>query len=169
MISSLLLFSIFCFAFSNCQVHPVDHDNCTVNSTILHPCYTLQQLIDNEFSSWFSRRLEFLPGKHVITENQTLKASGFNMTLCPFDEQQEVMIECQLNTLIIFQKMVDLKILSLHFTYCTLRFEKRHKFMGITYIHITKSIFENSRQWYAITVLHHTHKRVPYSLNFRPP
>lgn len=104
---------------------------CTVNGTTLNQCYTFEQLVISGIlvSSFHSQQLFFLPGKHVLPENQTLKANDIELALRPWDESQEVLIECHENTDIIFGESVELKISisSLHFTYCTMKFSMEFK------------------------------------------
>ncbi len=78
----ILLFSLCCICNSELQVYIApDRDNCTVNATtVLHPCYTLHQIIEDKIlslSNENSVELLFLTGTHLIPENQILRTSNF--------------------------------------------------------------------------------------------
>ncbi len=128
--------------------HIVTRGTCIVNGAILTPCYTLPQLIDDEIlssSNESSVALVLLPGTHVIPETLTFNGSNlFELVIRPWNEQQEVVIECQVEANLIFQGFAELKLLSLHFSFCILQFLKFKTSV------ITTSIFVSSETDYSV-------------------
>ena len=163
----LYVISFCCIASSQSKTYYItpdleNYDNCTLNGTILSPCYTIHQLIDDEALSSNQQYLVlvFMPGKHVIPENRSLHLS--KLELLPWNKQAEVMIECQFNADLAFN-LRELKIMSLHFSYCSLSF-----FYGSLFglhgasLYIKNSIFEGSQDDYAIKI-----SFLVYKINFK--
>ena len=76
--------------------------SCDVIGRPLIHCYTLYQLIREQilfYSGVNSVTLLFLPGTHVMPDNQTLRASQFGeVFIGPWNEEQETAIECHKHT-----------------------------------------------------------------------
>ena len=85
----LALLRILCIGNVNCGVYYiadslVNQDNCSVNGTALSPCYTLEQLIQDEIlppslprAYNTSAELVLLPGKHVIPAHRNFRVTNF--------------------------------------------------------------------------------------------
>lgn len=129
-----------------------------MNHTTLSPCYTFEQLIHEEV---ISRSLEnhialfLLPGIHLIPENQSLHAYNiYSISFRPWDQQEIVVIECELNTELRFNNVPEFNILSMHFTYCALQFVYTSQNGNeYAYFNIRNSIFEKSEKKYAVTIV----------------
>ena len=94
--------------------------------------------------------LFFCQESHII--NQTLRVSNLSeVDICPWDEQQEVLIECHQDAQLAFQDIIKVKIFSLHFTFCTLQYFNQ-KIDNNRSIYVEKSIFEDSKKNYAVYV-----------------
>ena len=98
-----------------------------MNGTALSPCYTLEQLVQDEIlplspSGVYNTSVELvlLPGIHVIPEHQTFSISNYSeLTVRPLNE--DIKVECEPNVLFIFLDIAELKISSLHFIYCFMK------------------------------------------------
>ncbi len=138
--------------------NPTKYGNCTVNGTVQSPCYSLQQLFGDEIPAPSNESyitLILVSGTHVIPENQTLRATHLSrVVIRPWNEQQLVMVKCKMGTDLVFQSIIELKIASLHFNYCTLQCAyaiTRHGNFEWS-VYIANSIFENSRSDYAFSI-----------------
>ena len=127
----LWVFFNLCYFASSSHVYyvvpyPVNDSDCFGNGTILSPCYTFEQFIEDEVSSTLNVNsvvFYLMSGTHVMPENQTLEIRDLNeLVIRPWNKQEEVMIKCQLNAALIFRDVSSVKILSMHFTHCTLQF-----------------------------------------------
>ena len=158
----LVLLSLCCFTSSKARVYYIiasNYGSCiTVNGTTLSPCYTLHQLINDEVLSSTNESsvaLLFLPGTHLISEHQTLSTSNLsNVIIHPWDEEEEVSVECQLGAGLSFQNINNLKILFMRFTFCSLEFVKTQEIINGNIecsFNIDKCIFEGSKN-YAIII-----------------
>ena len=151
----IFLVSLCFIAGSQCDDYyitpnPVDRENCTVNGTTLAPCYTLQQIIDQDILTASSINLYLLSGTHVIPKNQTLTAkNSIQLVIQPWKEQKDVAIECQLGAYLYLDHALYLKLLSLHFMSCTILCESEIFVMSVF---IENSIFENSVKDYAVVI-----------------
>ena len=139
--------SLCCLVSSAHQVYyitptlPDPQGSCHVNDTTLHPCYTLQQLNGVLSSSNGSVEVLLLPGTHFIPEKDTLNISNFSeVVMRPWKEELEMVIECYSN--ILFQNIIELKILSLHFSSCWLRHGYEINSKTERSVNITKTVFE---------------------------
>ena len=161
----LVLLSIYCIGNVNCGVYYiadslVNQDNCSVNGTGLSPCYTLQQLIQDEIlpsSSHMSNtsvELVLLPGAHVIPEHRTFSVSNYSKLSIHslYEKQGEVMIKCESNVSLLFQDITNMKMSSLHFTYCAIQwfYSNNNSYCRVK---ITSSSFEKTKQEYALVVI----------------
>ena len=153
---SLLVFaSLCCLVSSAPQVYyvtptkPDPPGSCHVNDTTLRPCYTLQQLNGVLSSSNGSVEVLLLPGNHLIRKKETLKVFNFNeVVICPWKEELEMIIECkrdyEYTPNIWFQNIIELKMLSLHFSSCQLKYGYEMNSKTERSVNITKSVFEKS-------------------------
>ena len=124
---------------------PDPQGRCIENGTTLRPCYTLQQLNGVLSSSNGSVEVLLLPGTHLIPENETLTISNFSeVVICPWKEELEMVIECEPKYLenILFQNIIELKILSLRFSSCKLQYGYEMNSKTERSVNITKSVFE---------------------------
>ena len=135
-VNLLLLACLCCFVSSAPQVYyvtpsqPNPQGNCHVNGITLRPCYTLQKL--NAVLSFSNGSVEvlLLPGTHLIAGKETFNVSNFSeVVIRPWKEELEIVIKCNSSrnsyeypTSIWFQSIIELKILSLHFSSCKLQY-----------------------------------------------
>ena len=154
-VNLLVLASLCCLASSAPQVYyviptqPDPQGSCHVNGTTLSPCYTLQQLNGVLSSSNGSVEvlLYILPGTHLIPENETLNISNFSeVVIRPWKEELEIVIECVpiYSTNILFQDIIELKILSMRFSSCKLQYSYEMNNKTERSVNITKTVFEKS-------------------------
>ena len=154
---NLLVFaSLCCLVSSAHQVYyitptkPDPQGSCHVNDTTLSPCYTLQQLNGVLSSSSGSVEVLLLPGTHLIAEKETLNVFNFSeVMICPWKEELEMIIECiprkdHYPPNIWFQNIIELKMLSLHFSSCQLKYGYKMNSKTERSVSITKSVFEKS-------------------------
>ena len=160
---NLLVFaSLCCLVSSAPQVQsyyvtttqPDPQGSCHVNDTPLRPCYTLQQLNGVLSSSNGSVEVLLLPGTHLIPEKETLNVSHFSeLVIRPWKEELEMVIECipskyhhdyEYPPNIWFQNIIELKMLSLHFSSCQLQYGYEMNSKTERSVNITKSVFEKS-------------------------
>ena len=122
------------------------HNVCSVNGTALSPCHSLEQFIAKKIlisSNESSVEVVFLPETHVIPKNHSFKASHFSaVDIHSWDEELEVLINCQ--------SITELKIISLHFAFCSLQYSFSD--LGKS-VFITRSVFEGTRKTYCISIL----------------
>lgn len=149
-----VLMSLCCFASADPQVYYItpNHGNCTVKGTALRPCYTLQQLIEGKVlssSKESSVELLLLAGTHLIPKGKILNVSNFSqVNIHPWNEEQEVVIECKLTASFAFQDITELNISSLNFTSCVLQYSKNSK--SESSVKIEKCVFQSSKKVCAI-------------------
>jgi predicted outer membrane repeat protein len=95
---------------------------CTVNGVLLRPCYSLQQLsnVSTLLSTRKSVTLLFLPGRHIISQTFTACDVG-RLNIHPWINEQ-VTVECQLPTQLLFYNVGELVVFSFNFTSCTLQY-----------------------------------------------
>lgn len=144
-----------------------DSGNCTINGTMLTSCYTMEQFASIWHSSYSSSiTLLFLPGTHELSGNNTFII--FNLQEVNFrtwDDQQEVVIECQ-KANIILQNIPQLNIRSLHFKSCSLQCIYELSNLGIdSLIFLDYCIFEGSKHNYAI-VITSEHQTLYFSVTY---
>ena len=158
MVNLLLLACLCCFVSSAPQVYyvtptqPNPQGNCHVNDITLSPCYTLQKLNGVLSSTSGSVEVLLLPGTHLIAGKETFNISNFSeVVIRPWKEELEIVIECnssrnsyEYSTSIWFQSIIELKILSLHFSTCKLQYGYEINSKAEMSVNITKSVFENS-------------------------
>ena len=156
LVNLLVFASLWCLVSSASQVYyitptkPGPQGSCHVNGTTLHPCYTLQQLNGVLSSSNGSVEVLLLPGTHLIRRKQTLNVSHFSeVVIRPWKEELEMVIECKEFTYmyltnIWFQNIIELNILSLHFSSCMLQYGYEMNSKTERSVKITKSVFEKS-------------------------
>lgn len=147
----LLVFFLCCIECSSAAVYYItpDHGNCTVNGTVLGPCYTLEQLINDDVLNEMSLELLLLPGTHLIPGNQTLILSNLSeLAMSPFSEDQQPLIKCQSGAKIALKNILKLKIYSLNSVFCSLYENSELE----TSVNITKCVFESSVTDYAINI-----------------
>ena len=167
----LALLRILCIGNVNCGVYYiadslVNQDNCSVNGTALSPCYTLEQLIQDEIlppslprAYNTSAELVLLPGKHVIPAHRNFRVTNFRkLIIRPLYEKHDevVIIKCESNASLAIFNTRYLKITSLHFTYCTLKCVYTQR-MDYCRVIITKTTFENTTQEYALVAVTEIH------------
>ena len=149
-----MILALCCFSGSELEVYVIpDSSNCTVNgTTILTPCYTLHQLINNSVLSSSSEatvKLFLLSGTHLIPKNQTLLAPNFSeVVIQPLNEERDVVIECLTQADIVFRDITRLKIYSLHFSSCSLtynvtKFGNKH----VKSVNLTECVFQGSKSY----------------------
>ena len=154
LVNLLVFASLWCLVSSVSQVYyitptqPDPQHSCHVNGTTLHPCYTLQQLNGVLSSSNGSVEVLLLPGTHLIKRKQTLNVSHFSeVVIRPWKEELEMVIECKEFTYLTniwFQNIIELNILSLHFSSCMLQYGYEMNSKTERSVNITKSMFEKS-------------------------
>ena len=160
LVNLLVFASLCCLASSAPQVYyvtptkPDPQGNCHVNDTTLHPCYTLEQLNDVLSSSSGSVEVLLLNGTHFIPEKEILNVFHFSeVVIRPWKEELEMIIECiprkdhhliEYPPNILFQNIIELKMLSLHFSSCQLKYGYKMNSKTERSINITKSVFEKS-------------------------
>ena len=160
----LLLLNLCCLSISSPEVYYItpEHGSCTVNGSTLTPCYTLQQLIqDGVLSQAKKTSIEFLllSGTHLIPEGEALSVSNFSKVLIqPWNEWQEVEIQCLFNSSlsskvhINFFQISQLTVISLHFSFCELKYSFT-KDSGIDgSVTFSKCSFESSQKNYAVNI-----------------
>jgi hypothetical protein len=104
-----------------------DYDNCTINGTMLSPCYTPQQLANIEvLASSNQSSVEFLllPGTYYdFTRHLSDFANGLGgepvMDISPWNDEI-VVIVCEGPTR--FHNVIQLQVQSIHFIACELQF-----------------------------------------------
>ena len=149
--------SLCCLVSSASQVYyitptkPDPQHSCHVNDTTLRSCYTLQLLNGVLSSSNGSVEVLLLPGTHLIRKKETLKVFNFSeVMICPWKEELEVIIECipskssEYSPTIMFQNIIELKMLFLHFSSCEMQYGYEMKTKTERSVNITKSMFEKS-------------------------
>ena len=168
----LALVSLCCLASSKPQVFFVipDHSNCTVNGTTLNPCYTFHQLINNAILASLSESsvtLLLLSGSHVIPEGKTLRVSNLSdVVIHPWNEQKDdVVIECQLKSNLLFQDINHLNISSLHFNSCTVQCVKTREILNVSSFYIKNCIFEESKKNYAL-IIHFSRSEFNFTIKY---
>lgn len=123
----ILVLSVLCFLQVEALIYyvsssdPVD-ESCTVNGTLLRPCYSLQELGKNItlLHDRVSITLLFLPGKHVIS--QTFTAYNVReLNIHPWNSNKQVNVECQLPKRFIFYNVGEMLVFSFNFTACTIQ------------------------------------------------
>lgn len=95
---------------------------CTVNgNTILRPCYSLQQLRSHRslLSDKSLVNLYLLPGVHEIPNVSNIGAFNVGkLEIRPWNEQENVTIECQKDAGFYLVDIRKLKIISVNFVSC---------------------------------------------------
>lgn len=159
-----LLVSLCCFANGDPQVYYItpNHGNCTVNGMALHPCYTLQQLIEGKVlssSKESSVELLLLTGTHLIPKGQILNVTNFSqVAVHPWNEEQKVAIKCELTTsfdletYLVFQDITELNISLLTFTSCVMQWYSKNS-KSESSVKIEKCVFQSSKKDGAITII----------------
>ena len=151
-----ILASLCCAVSSESQVYYVapDQGSCHVNGTTLRPCYTLQQLNDTLSPNEGSVELLLLPGTHLIQGLESLNMTGFSeVVIHPWDEKQEVVIQCDLKAPgsedldpnLVFHSVTDLRISSLNFSSCTLQHGYELSSKTLRSVSLAKCVFEKGR------------------------
>ena len=157
----ILYLILCCFLNPTCsEIYYVtpDSGNCTVNGTTLTPCYTLQQLIEDEVlpsSNESLVTLLLLSGNHLMLVNMTFRIFNISeVAIHPLNEEQEVAIECPLgaNQNFIFHNITNLTISSLRFSSCTLQYSCEINSKPARSVNITRCTFEGSANRYAISI-----------------
>jgi predicted outer membrane repeat protein len=118
----LVLINLFCLASlkQNYYITPIlDGGNCTVIGTALSPCFTLDQLINDDVLTSSNDS----SGMHVVSARKTLRVSDKSaVEIQAWNASQEVMVLCQQEADLALRNLVKLKIVSLHFRSCTLEY-----------------------------------------------
>ena len=155
---ALLSLCFFTCASSGPAVYYVTptYDNCTVDETTLNPCYTINQLIEDEVLSSANEsavEMLLLPGIHLI-ENRTLNLTDFSeVVIRPWNEEQKVVLQCQLMANLTFQDIAELKLSWLHLTFCSLDYSTgRNSSASERSVTITECTFEGSKTHHAINI-----------------
>lgn len=154
--------SLCCFVSSTSQVYYITPDqpdpqgNCSVDGTILSPCYTLQQVNSLPSSSKEgSVELLLLPGTHLVAVGNKINVTLSNfkvLVIHPWNEEQEVAIKCaklppngwhipDLN----FRNINELTIFSLNLSSCLLHYGYDLNSKTERSVDITKCFFEKGR------------------------
>ena len=158
---NLLVFaSLYCLVSSAPQVYyitptkPDPQHSCHVDGTTLRPCYTLQQLNGVLSSASGSVEVLILPGTHLIAEKETFNVSNFSeVVIYPWKEELEIIIKCipskyhddyEYPPNIWFQNIIELKMLSLHFSSCQLEYGYEIDSKTERSVNITKTVFVKS-------------------------
>ena len=134
----------------------VANETCSMDANVtLTPCYSLQHLASEQtlLSNKTELTLLLLPGTHVIPHNHTPLASDVSkLELHPWNTEQEVIIQCQPQAQLVFQRIISIKIISLSFKFCSLQFDSSNAVEA--QIYITDCMFAESKQNYAINIIH---------------
>ena len=164
---SLCVLLIYCciayiWASQELFIKPDDHaGDCSVNDTVLSPCYSIYELIRDDVLSSLNKSsvsLLLLPGTHIIPDNQVLEISGFHQVfIYPWLDEQKVLIECanqtNLSEHMILSGNTDVNISSIHFNFCILEYRYTYETTKAKWtVSITDSIFENSQTSGTITI-----------------
>ena len=97
--------------------------------------------------------LAFLSGTHVILENRTLKVFNLlSVDIQAWNEQQEVVIDCQMHASFVFRDITKLKMISLNLTFCNLQCLYQVIDIERT-VYIEKSVFEGSKNYAGILAM----------------
>ena len=123
-----------------------NESTCMVNGSIAIRCYSLQQFIDSPTllsnTTSDSLTLLLLSGTHLVPQGQHLDlVINFthiqSLQIRPWNESQEVVIECQKSASIYYFGIRDLKLLSVNFKSC-------YSWWAGYQINITNCTFNNS-------------------------
>ena len=159
----LALLSLLFFASSASlailYVMPED-GNCSINGLAYKPCYSLHQLINEKVLSSLdesSLTLFLLSGTHLIPENETLNVSGFDqVAILPLTNEEEAVIRCKdaekRDGHVLLNDNSDVKMSSLHFTSCLLKYRYEVERGFERSVNITKCVFEGSLFDFAISI-----------------
>ena len=159
----LSLFIIHCILCCEALLYhispdPVANETCTVNgSATLTPCYSLQQLCEDKtlLSNKTQLTLLLLPGTHVIPQGQTLSASDIQLLeISPWHGLQNVGIECQRQTDLIYKDIGRLAVFYLNFSSCSAQciYSKENSHMTEVTVNFCNCIFANSREKNALSI-----------------
>ena len=113
---------------------PIANKTCTVNGSIaLIPCYSFDQLATDQalLSNKTVVTVLLLSSKYNISHNFTAYNLGV-LDILPWNEHEKVAIKCQLSDELVFHNVGKLRVSSLIFISCTLRF-----IPSVTYRYIT--------------------------------
>lgn len=123
----LVLVSILYLPHSNALLYyvssdSIDNETCTSGRMALMPCYSLDDLsnIETLLSHRAVIKLFLLSVKYSLLQNLTARNVS-QLEILPWNQQEEVVIDCQLAADFYFLNVDKLKLFSLNFTSCTLR------------------------------------------------
>jgi predicted outer membrane repeat protein len=159
----LVLLSFVSGFFTNALVYyispgSVANRTCIVNgSTPLTPCYSLQRLCEERalLTNKTQLKLLLLPGTHVIPQGHNLSASDmWVLDALPWNEQQEVVIECEKQARLVFEGIGELAMSTLKFSSCNMRCicSQRNSTIKVR-ITVVNCIFTGSMQKYALHII----------------
>ena len=137
----------------------IDNHTCTTSgSTALRPCVSFDDLSSNKtfLSNKASVKLLLLSKNYFVSQNLTAKNIR-KLEIFPSGQWEEVSVECEPAVQLYFHTAVGLRMRSLSFTSCTLRYLQGHS--NLSTLTVDSCLFSKNTLNYAINVINH------YSLN----